>query len=223
MELEEQKEEIASILARAKAREERKGKLSRDRAFVGRSMFQEGFTERRDLEQYFWTDKTISAIKAALQSTFDSDNSCCLCTPTVAHSWWVEDGEGVSLLDLDTRFKYLPKFRYFDLRFPEQTDLDPESTTWRVIVFDPPFFYIPMQTLYEAVLYVCKGNIKQTKLLVGFLRREEKTLLETFKEFNLKRTSFPLEYAHVKSNKWANYAMYSNVDLPGIKRISGKN
>lgn len=207
------------IMDWTKVREHKKTKNNRDRNFVGRSMFCSGFTERRDLEQYFWTDNTIQAIKFALQSTFDADSSLCLCTPTVAHSWWMEDGMGVSLLDLDKRFEYLPKFRYFDLRLPSATDLEPEWNAWRVIVFDPPFFYIPMDVLYKAVMYVSKGNVKQTKLLVGFLKREEQILLQTFKEFNLKRTNFPLEYAHVKSNKWANYAMYSNVDLPGIKRF----
>lgn len=219
MEFEESEKEIAAIIARSEARKLKKSKSNRDRNFVGRSMYHEGFTERRDLEQYFWTDRTIEAIKAAIQSSYDADSSCCLCTPTVAHSWWMEDGEGVSLLDLDTRFGYLPKFRYFDLRVPNATDLEPEASTWRVIVFDPPFFYIPMNILYEAVMYVCKGNVKQTKLLVGFLKREERVLLDTFKEFNLRKTNFPLEYAHVKSNKWINYALYSNVDLPGIKRL----
>jgi len=200
-------------------RKHKKSKDNRDRNFVGRSMFLRGFIERRDLEQYFWTDKTIAAIKFALQSTFDADSSLCLCTPTVAHAWWMEDGEGVSLLDLDTRFEYLPKFRNFDLRVPSATDLGSEASMWRVVVFDPPFFYIPMNVLYEAVMYIAKGKVEQTKLLVGFLKREEKLLLETFKEFNLRRTGFPMEYAHVKSNKWINYAMYSNVDLPGIKRF----
>ncbi len=205
---------------RMKVRDRKKSKNNRDRNFVGRSMFgSDGFTERRDLEQYFWTENTINAIKLALQSTFDADSRLCLCTPTVAHSFWIENGVAVSLLDLDTRFEYLPKFRYFDLRFPSATDLEPECSMWRVIVFDPPFFYIPMDVLHKAVIYICKGNVKQTKLLVGFLKREERHLLDTFKEFNLKRTNFPLEYAHVKSNKWVNYAMYSNVDLPGIKRF----
>lgn len=198
----------------------KKSKDNRDRHFVGRSMYgSEGFAERRDLEQYFWTDNTIQGIKSAIQSTFDADSSLCLCSPTVAHSFWMENGVEVSLLDVDKRFEYLPKFRYFDLRFPNDTNLEPECSMWRVIVFDPPFFYIPMDVLYKAVMYICKGNAKQTKLLVGFLKREERLLLHTFQEFNLKRTNFALEYAHVKSNKWVNYAMYSNVDLPGIKRF----
>ncbi len=92
------------------------------------------------------------------------------------------------------------------------------KTNFRVVVFDPPFFYIPMEELHRAVLEVCKGDTK-TWLLIGFLVREERNLLNTFKEFKLMKTKFVLEYATVKPNKWRNYALYSNVDLPGIKRI----
>ena len=183
-------------------------------------MFSDGFQERRDLEQYFWTEKTIEGIRSALRYTFGPESSCCLCSPSLAHNWWAHESKEVSLLDIDTRFEYLPKFNYFDLRYPNKTDLSADQDEWRVLVFDPPFFYIPLDVLYKGVLYVCNNDTKNTKLLIGFLRREEPTLLSVFSEFNLKRTNFPLEYRHVKSNKWVNYAMYSNVDLPGIKRIT---
>lgn len=188
--------------------------------YVCGSMFENGFEERRDLEQYFWTEKTIEAIREALRYCFEIESQCCLCTPTLAHNWWIKEAKEVSLLDIDTRFKYLPKFHYFDLRDPHSTELQPEQQSWRVIIFDPPFFYIPISVLYDAIIYVCEANVKRTKLLMGFLKREEKTLLNVFAPFNLKRTSFKLEYAHVKPNKWCNYALYSNVDLPGIKRIT---
>lgn len=183
-----------------------------------RQMFSRGFLERRDLEQYFWTDKCVNGILRGVQSTFGADESCCLCTPTLAEAWWVE-GESASLLDIDKRFEYLPKYRYFDLRYPHQTNLDLDRDSWRVIVFDPPFFYISMEILFQAVEYICEGRFDKTKLLIGFLKREEKHLLEIFKPFNLKQTNFMLEYTHVKPNKWRNYALYTNVDIPGIKRI----
>jgi hypothetical protein len=192
--------------------------ISIPRNYYNRSMFINGFKERRDLEQYFWTENTIEAIREALRYTFGPESSCCLCTPSLALNWWTNESQEVSLLDIDTRFKFLPKFRYFDLRDPNATDLGTDQHFWRVIVFDPPFFYIPMNVLYEAVIYVCNNRIEKTKLLMGFLKREEKTLLSVFSSFKLKRTNFPLEYSHVKPNKWRNYAMYSNVDLPGIKR-----
>lgn len=90
---------------------------------------------------------------------------------------------------------------------------------FRVVIFDPPFFYVPMEQAHAAVLVACGGDTT-TKLMLSFLKREEPLLLETFKAFNLKRTKFVLEYAHVKPNKWRNYALYSNVDLPGIKRVT---
>lgn len=188
--------------------------------YMKRSMFLNGFKERRDLEQYFWTEKTIESIRAALRYTYGPESSCCLCTPSLAHNWWANESKEVSLLDIDTRFGYLPRFRYFDLRYPHKTDLTDDQQMWSVLVFDPPFFYIPLNVLYKAVLYVCNNQIKTTKLLMGFLKREETTLLNVFSEFGLKRTNFPLEYSHVKPNKWINYALYSNVDLPGIKRIN---
>ncbi len=86
---------------------------------------------------------------------------------------------------------------------------------------DPPFFYIPLEVIRDAVLAITKGSTS-TKLIIGFLKREEQALLETFKEFNLKETNFELEYATVKDNKWKNYSLYSNVDLPGIKRLKLK-
>lgn len=184
-----------------------------------RHMFSRGFLERRDLEQYFWTEKCVQGILTGVKSTFGADESCCLCTPTLAEAWWIE-GESASLLDIDERFRYLPKYRYFDLRYPDQTQLEPDRDSWRVIVFDPPFFYISLEMLFKAVEYICDGRTDRTKLLIGFLKREEKLLLEVFKAFNLKRTNFSLEYAHVKPNKWVNYALYSNVDIPGIKRLS---
>lgn len=86
-----------------------------------RLVFSRGFLERRDLEQYFWTEKTVAGILDGLRFSFGPEASCCLCAPTLADTWWAEEGVAVNLLDLDTRFDYLPKFRYFDLRSPEST------------------------------------------------------------------------------------------------------
>ena len=175
-----------------------------------RSMFSDGFTERRDLEQYFWTQETVHKLMDALRYQYDP---CCLGTPSLAHAWHVEEKRAEWLFDIDERFDYLPKFRYYDIRAPEDVD-----ESFRIVICDPPFFYIPMEQIFAAVERICKGDFN-TKILIGFLKREESTLLKTFAPFGLTRTNFPLEYAHVKANKWTNYALYSNIDLPGIKRI----
>jgi len=174
-----------------------------------RTMFPDGFKERYDLEQYFWTEETVQKL---LQSLEFMDSCCCLTTPSLGEGFNRIGREEV-VLDIDTRFEYLPKFRYFDIRLPKEQEED-----FRVIILDPPFFYLPMEQIYNAVVTVCKGNFN-TKILIGFLKREEKTLLETFKKFNLKETNFKLQYATARPNKWQNYALYSNIDLPNIKRI----
>lgn len=75
-----------------------------------------------------------------------------------------------------------------------------------------------MDEIYNSVLTITKGDFN-TKILIGFLKRESKSLLETFKKFNLKETNFKLEYPTARPNKWQNYALYSNIDLPNIKRL----
>mmetsp|Transcript_15586 Transcript_15586/g.41971 ORF Transcript_15586/g.41971 Transcript_15586/m.41971 type:complete len:231 (+) Transcript_15586:54-746(+) len=212
---------------------------------AARSMLSQGvaFEERHDLEQYFWTQKTVQqileavvfhlgcAIEPELAETLQTcmggagmvssemkdeamEKLCCLCTPTLGHAFWVQQ-KIAPVYDIDRRFEYLPGFRYFDLFYSDIS----EGVDHRIVVFDPPFFYIPMPILYQAVLRVVRGNVK-AKLLIGFLKREESVLLATFEAFKLKQTNFRLEYASVKPNKWTNYALYSNVDLPRIKRVT---
>jgi hypothetical protein len=176
----------------------------------GRQMYEEGFCERTDLEQYFWTANTVDRLVDSLEHISDC---CCLTTPSLGHGFHVRGREEV-VLDIDERFSYLPKFRFFDILSPTSQEED-----FRIIIMDPPFFYIPMEVIYDAVMVLTNGNARHTKLMIGFLRREEKHLLEVFKDFDLRPTNFKLEYATVKPNKWKNYSLYSNVDLPGIRRL----
>lgn len=177
-----------------------------------RTMFENGFSERTDLEQYFWSTETVNKLVKSLEYM---ENCCCLTTPSLGHGFHVSGREEV-VLDIDRRFEYLPKFRYFDILYPNAI----ENEVFRIIIMDPPFFYISMAQIYDAVMCITNGSTTNTKLMIGFLKREERQLLEVFHAFNLKQTTFQLEYATVKPNKWKNYALYSNVDLPGIKRIA---
>jgi hypothetical protein len=192
--------------------QKRKVKNIVEPAHNSRSMFLDGFSERFDLEQYFWTENTVKRLMNALEYVSDC---CCLTTPSLGVGFH-EMGREEVVLDIDTRFEFLPKFRYFDLRIPFQTE-----ESFQVIIVDPPFFYISLDIIKEAVLTIAKGDTS-VKLLIGFLKREEAALLHHFQEFNLRETNFHLEYATVKPNKWKNYSLYSNIDLPGIKRHSIK-
>ena len=53
---------------------------------------------------------------------------------------------------------------------------------------------------------------------MSFMTRDEKQVKAAFHMFNLERTLYKLEYATVKPNRWENYGLYANVDIPLIKR-----
>ena len=73
----------------------------------------------------------------------------------------------------------------------------------------------------KAIQVVAKGNCS-IKLLMSFMTRDEKHVKGAFKAFNLERTLYKLEYATVEPNRWENYGLYSNVDIPMIKRLKNK-
>jgi hypothetical protein len=171
--------------------------------------------EKRELEQYFWTSNVVRKILEATQWNFKE--CCCFTTPSLAHLYH-ESGNDQTLLDIDTRFKYLPRFERFDITAPH-TPVGAGS--FEVLVIDPPFCGITTDQLYSATEKITGCNY-DTKIIIAYLVRFEHALLDKFKRYGISETSTPLEYAGIKENKWGNFALYSNVDLPGIKRIPGK-
>jgi hypothetical protein len=69
---------------------------------------------------------------------------------------------------------------------------------------------------------VCDGSSADCKLLMSFMTKDEPRVKQSFSQFKLEKTSFELEYATVKPNRWDNYGLYGNIDLPMIKRIKKK-
>ena len=54
---------------------------------------------------------------------------------------------------------------------------------------------------------------------MSFMTRDEKQVKSAFGMWHLERTMYKLEYATVKPNRWENYGLYANVDIPMIKRL----
>ena len=182
------------------------------RNFFQRDVFLDGLPERHEYEQFFWNRDTVERLIKACEYQF-TEETCCLTTPSLAHEWHARGRDEV-LLDIDTRFDYLPKFRYYDVRDPHAL---PDSK-FRLLIIDPPFFAVPIEQFRVAV-DVLTNKDYDTRILLAFLRREEGRLLSAFKDYDLRVTNCALEYASIKPNKWKNFALYSNVDLPGIKRV----
>ena len=54
------------------------------------------------------------------------------------------------------------------------------------------------------------------------MTKDEGRVKQAFSVFNLEKTNLELEYATVKPNRWDNYGLYANTDLPMIKRLKKK-
>jgi hypothetical protein len=124
-----------------------------------------------------------------------------------------EDGREEVLLDIDKRFEYLPKFIFYDVTNPNKLE-----EKFKLLVIDPPFFLIPIEKITETVDILTNKNYN-TKIIIAFIKRAEQRLRKAFINYKLYPTTFRLEYASIKDNKWKNFCLYSNIDLPGIKRI----
>lgn len=168
--------------------------------------------EKREYEQFFWTSGTVKKLMDSCQYITEC---CCFTTPSLAEGF-SKIGRDEKLLDIDERFSYMPRFEKFDIKNPHSID-----ESFNVIVIDPPFFNVTIKELFDAT-NIITGNNFNTNIIIAFLVRFEYPLLETFKPYGISETSATPEYAHIKPNKWKNFKLYSNIDLPGIKRIPGK-
>ena len=170
--------------------------------------------ENKELEQYFFTDKTLEQITNIFQY---EENILCLCTPSVADAFYKLKNKEIICIDIDNRFNYLPKFINCDIT-KEEPKL-PEDFVPNLIIVDPPFFKMKLIDLYNCIEKITKKN-RKTKLVFAFIIREDKTLLSIFKEYNLQLTKFPLEYRGVDKTKWGNYGIYTNFEQGKFKFIN---
>ena len=177
-----------------------------------RDIFNNKIPENRELEQYFWTSKTVKDLLKACEFI---TNTCCFTTPSLAHGFH-KNGREEKLLDIDERFNYLPRFEKFDILNPHDVE-----ETFNIIVIDPPFFNISTKELFDATNVITNHDYS-TNIVIAYLKRFEYPLLETFKPYGISETNLMPEYAHIKENKWKNFKIYSNIDLPNMKRIPGK-
>lgn len=165
-------------------------------------------SELREWEQYFFTENVLRDLVNVLEY---EKNIICLCTPAVADSFLTLKNKIVTCLDLDERFSYLPGYIKYNVLDPKELDITPD-----LIIVDPPFFKINLVDLYNCIEILTRKN-KQTKIIFAFVIREEKSLLNIFKEYKLQYTKFKLEYRYVDATKWDNYGLYSNCEFSKIK------
>ena len=194
------------------------------------SVMPDGFRERRDLEQYFFTKNLISTLINSLTMRYADQEEleakvCLVCAPSLSKAFLDQLGYNVVVCDIDTRFNDLPGYAHFDLQEPDKcTDPRVLNNQFELIIFDPPFFYITLDQMSKAIDFISKHSSNHAAMTIGmsFMTRDEADVKKSFKQFKLEKTNLALEYATVKANRWDNYGWYSNTDLPMIKRMKKK-
>ena len=176
-----------------------------------KDVFDGKIKENFTYEQFFWSKNAVDIIIQSINYQY-TEQICCFTTPSIAHQMHI-NGQDETLLDIDRRFEYLPKFKYYDAYDPKHLEED-----FRLLIIDPPFFAIPIEQIRKAVDVITNNNYN-TGILIAYIKRNEKRLRLAFKEYKLFPTSFPLEYVSIKPNKWSNFVLYSNIELPKIKRL----
>lgn len=185
------------------------------------SVLPDNFRERHDLEQYFFTkdmiDKYINALMMRFQDKETIEQKLCLiCCPSLATAFYERHNIAIPCLDIDTRFQNLPGFRYFDLQKPYEF-----KNQFELILIDPPFFYITLEQMAHSISIICQNSDAKLgcKLMISFPTKDEQRVKTAFHAFGLEKTSLELEYATVGPNRWSNYVLFANTDIPMIKRI----
>ena len=104
----------------------------------------------------------------------------------------------------------LPGFATFDLNQPHWID-----SKFDVIVCDPPFFNVSLHRLFTALRLLSHHDFQQP-LLVSYLTRRTKSVLDAFDSFNLRPTDYFPKYATVEENERNRIEFFSNIDLEAL-------
>ena len=91
------------------------------------------------------------------------------------------------------------KIKFINCDITKEELILPENFVPNIIIVDPPFFKMKLIDLYNCIEKITKKN-RKIKLVFAFIIREDKNLLNIFKEYKLRLTKFKLEYRSYKSN-----------------------
>ncbi len=158
--------------------------------------------ERRENEQYFFTENSIRKISEFLTQW---DSIACLCAPKIG-TFLSEQNIDVTILDIDRRFSDLRGFHYFDISSPEWID-----RRFDIIICDPPFFNVSLTQLFKAIRSLSHHEFSQN-LFISYLERRAASFVSSFSKFNLQPISYFPEYDTLQDIPKNKIQFFSNVD-----------
>jgi hypothetical protein len=153
--------------------------------------------------QYFFTGECVDYLVDKLDCF---NNPCCIGTPRLAKGWF-DRGRKVRLLDIDKRFSFLPGYKYYDITKPEVL-----NEKFDVIIMDPTFKWGD-GVLLKTINAISHHDHSQKVLLI-YLSSRGTSILQTFKDYNLKPTGYYPKYSNVRGKGKKIVMCYSNFQFP---------
>ena len=120
--------------------------------------------ELHENEQYFFDEETLRRLH---EFSLDFKSVCVLCAPSLGE-YMSKRREGITILDIDSRFEKVKGFVRFDLKHPSKMD-----RIFDIIICDPPFFNFSLSEIVKAINALSRHDFSQP-LLITYLKRREK-------------------------------------------------
>jgi Probable N6-adenine methyltransferase len=166
--------------------------------------------EDHQREQYFFDPPTLDHLADFVAGYV---NPACVCAPMLGRAL-ADRGVDVAVLDIDTRFADLPRFREFNVGRPV-----PTGESYGLIVCDPPFFTVSLSTLFGALRMLAGYDFEQP-LLIGYLARRAAALTGTFHRFGLVDTGYEPGYLTVQPVERNRIRFYGNLGANAHRRLA---
>ncbi len=163
-------------------------------------------------EQFFFNKQTISILVEFLKQY---TNPCILCVPKVGEAC-VRQHLKCSILDIDTRFANISGFHKFNIKKPVWID-----EKFDIILCDPPFFNVKLSQLFKAIRLLSQFDFTQY-LLISFLVRRSKKLLQVFSPFNLQSSGYYPSYLNVEMIEKNKIEFFTNLPKDKLKILNSE-
>lgn len=135
------------------------------------------YKEKENLNQYWFSENTISALVNEIESLFNEGfiQIACISTPSLYFSLPEQVKKCAKVFDIDTAFQRDPGFVYFDFNHPENIP-DNFFGFFDVVIIDPPFITREVWEKYSrAAKIICKntGRIILSSIVENAMMLEE--------------------------------------------------
>lgn len=174
--------------------------------------------ERSDLNQYWYSDKTIAALAGEVASLPAGQRAAMVSTPSIYFALPPDAREGHRVLDFDEQWKDDPGFTFYDFNDPDGVPQDLHHA-FDLLVIDPPFITREVWEKYaQTARLMLKEGLDEAgqpkgKLLCSTVRENQKMMAEIL---DVK----PQTFRPSIPNLVYQYDLYTNYSSPALSQCN---